>query len=236
MKSTYRSTVPASGGLMAICELRWEVRAEPWDAARASLPDKPGHQQLLCGSQQGGGTRGGTDAVGIDAHSSPLPVPAAKVSLWALFFLPTHTWQTEPISSACLKLRLQEHEKGHCPPGWVAAEMKPSERQRPNQQQFCGQLAGSAKPELLALQQGSCSSFPAHLECRGQPDHNSHLQSRRSDSSGAAEMPLPEPALRFLQSKQHFILLTQIGGALGVCRTPFFAHPHVTWADNSSTN
>lgn len=69
MKSTYRSAVPASGEPAAISELRCppgEVRAEePSDAARAgiSLPDKPTHRHLLCGSRQGGGTRGGMDAV-----------------------------------------------------------------------------------------------------------------------------------------------------------------------------
>lgn len=101
----------------------------------------------------------------------PLHCVFQQQQQWSLsghyFFLPTHTWQTEPISSACLKLRLQGHEKGHCPPGWVAAEVKPSERQRPNQQQFSGQLAGSAKPELLALQEGLLLLLPCPPSVQG---------------------------------------------------------------------
>lgn len=88
-----------------------------------------------------------------------IPLHCTFQQQWSLsgcyFFLPTHTWQTEPIISPCLILTLQEHEKGHCPPGWVAAEMKPNERQRPNQQQFCGWLALQSQNCWL------CSTAPA---------------------------------------------------------------------------
>lgn len=178
MKSTYRSAVPASGGPAAISELRCppgEVRAEePSDAARAgiSLPDKPTHRHLLCGSRQGGGTRGGMDAVRNGACLTTRPIHCKfqqQRVLWVLGFLPTHTWQIEPISSACLKLRLQVQKKGTVTlGGWLLRRSQMRGRGQISSSSVAScLLAGSAKPDSLALQQGSWLLLPCPPPVQG---------------------------------------------------------------------
>lgn len=139
----------------------------------------------------------------------PLQVPAATGFQGIRFSFNPH------VADSVEKQHLPEAqaagtEKGCCCPGQVAAQQKPSERQKQNQQQFCGQLAAAwlCKASLAgpATRLLFCQPW-AH------PDRNPHSQSNRFDSSGAAEMPPLGSASSFLQSKQHFILLTQIGGA-----------------------
>lgn len=96
-----------------------------------------------------------------DCETCPLQVSAVTGFLCVGLSL-IHMWQIPPRSGARLKLRLRVQKKAAVTQGgWLPSQVRGRSKTGSS---FVASwlLAGSPQPALLALQQGSCSSFPAH--------------------------------------------------------------------------
>lgn len=155
--------------------------------------------------------------------------------LWVLCFLPTHTWQIEPISSICLKLILQVQKRSTVLlGGWLP---------RWSQMRGRGQTSSSSVVCWLTWQSQNCWLCSRALVPSSLPTFSAggslitDLTSgqkiwliwgcRDASSWLCFEYSTVQTAFYFVDSDRW---------SLGIWRTHCFADPHLTWADNSSRN
>lgn len=150
MKSTYRRAVPVRRGPATMSELSCpskQARAEgPHCRHGQSQHVHPHTQQTRRPTAAAWKPAAWGDCSGhgpwlgrrtADCKTCPPQVPAVTGFLGVRFSFSPYV--ADSREKQCLpEAQAAGAEKGCCRPGRVAADQKPSERQRQNQQQFCG--------------------------------------------------------------------------------------------------